>query len=404
VPGLTLFCMNNLHELGIQRAITWIVNGWDQAAHAPVALSLHRREGALESFLDPRVRVYELDRITPPFPGFSSLTRVIAYYQLLSTLRPSTVIAVNQYEALALCLVKRLLPHFTLVVSEHCHVSSNISGADAHTGAFGWYYRHFFRREYLKYADVIHTVSHDAADDLVQCHGIPAERIRVIHNPVDMELVHARAREDGGLTARKGQRRWLLAASRLSRQKRLDILISAWGQLARDPEFAPDWRLVICGDGPERAMLERLAQDLGVADTVDFVGFQTNPWQWMHHSDLLVSTSEWEGLPCSLIEAQAVGVPVAAADCPTGPREILLDGRAGFLFPPGDVNACAAAIRRAVADPEAARQKVRTARLHLERFALADIIRQYADLGQQSSPRPARPPIQPRSIGMNHPA
>jgi glycosyltransferase involved in cell wall biosynthesis len=98
-----------------------------------------------------------------------------------------------------------------------------------------------------------------------------------------------------------------------------------------------------------------LAHELGLgADEFALPGFRENALTYMAASAVFVLSSAWEGLPTVLIEALAAGTRVVATDCPSGPREILQDGRLGALVPVGDAAALAAAIRDALDRPEAA--------------------------------------------------
>jgi glycosyltransferase involved in cell wall biosynthesis len=98
--------------------------------------------------------------------------------------------------------------------------------------------------------------------------------------------------------------------------------------------------------------LQDLAVELGIDESVWFAGFQSNPYKFMAQSDVFVLTSIYEGIANVLAEALASGVPVVATDCPTGPTEVLLGGRAGLLVPVGDHAAIATAIQRHLDDPK----------------------------------------------------
>ena len=104
------------------------------------------------------------------------------------------------------------------------------------------------------------------------------------------------------------------------------------------------WRLGFIGEGSERASLEALARDLGLAERVFFPGYVDDPFAWLQRASLLVSSSVYEGLGNAIIEALACGTPVVSTDCPYGPREILAGGRFGTLVPTGDAAAMATAI------------------------------------------------------------
>jgi glycosyltransferase involved in cell wall biosynthesis len=124
----------------------------------------------------------------------------------------------------------------------------------------------------------------------------------------------------------------VLGIGRLVEQKDFGTLLRAFAILrAKRPA-----RLVLLGDGSEARRLQALAQRLGIADDVAMPGEVDNVADWMRRADLLVSSSLWEGLQATLIEALAVGCPVVATDCPGGARETLQDGRLGPLVPVRD--------------------------------------------------------------------
>ncbi len=376
-----------MSQIGAQRMIASLLNAWPDKSHA--ALALFSKTGGALALLGPNVTVYDLSEEAPllfknraalKLPGLA--LRAVSYARLIRRLKPKTVIGVNQMENLALCLVKRVYKDFQLVVSEHCHVSSNLKGADAHAGFFGWYYRKFFKSEYLKYADIVLSVSNEAADDLVINHGIPREKIRVIYVPVPVEQARRLSEETvDDVWLAKGNRT-AVTVCRLEGQKRLDILLRAWALVKRSSQdnSQTPFRLMICGTGSQRKMLEALSHELGVEDSVKFLGFQENQFKYVKRAAVFVSSSEWEGMPQALVEAQVLGVPIVSSDCPSGPKELLLDGKAGFLFQSGSVEACAEQLLYGLTHAEDCSQKARIGSENLARFDLGAIVGQYAAL------------------------
>jgi glycosyltransferase involved in cell wall biosynthesis len=140
----------------------------------------------------------------------------------------------------------------------------------------------------------------------------------------------------------------------------------------------------VVGEGRDRAALVALAASLGVTDAIRFHGHTSNPYALLKHVQAFALTSQFEGLPNALLEAVALGVPSVSTDCPTGPREILLDGRGGWLVPVGDVEALAVAIAEMLGDPEEARRRAAVAGAALARFHPEAIGRQYAAIILQS--------------------
>lgn len=139
----------------------------------------------------------------------------------------------------------------------------------------------------------------------------------------------------------------LVAAGRLAPWKGFADLIRAM-QIVHRTRPA---RLLILGDGPLRAELQALIDTLSLRDTVALAGFVENPLKYYAHAKVFVLSSRVEGMPNVLVEAMMCGCTPVSTDCPTGPRELLQDGRYGYLVPVGDPAALAAGIERALAHP-----------------------------------------------------
>ena len=136
----------------------------------------------------------------------------------------------------------------------------------------------------------------------------------------------------------------LASAGRLTAQKALDDALDAVARVA-------GVRLLVLGEGPERAALERQARELGVGDRVRFLGGGTRDdvLRLFRGADAVLLTSAWENLPHTLLEALAVGAPVVATAV-GGVPEIVRDGENGLLVPPRNVEALVASLERIVAD------------------------------------------------------
>jgi glycosyltransferase involved in cell wall biosynthesis len=203
-------------------------------------------------------------------------------------------------------------------------------------------------RLFYKYAFALVAVSAGAADDLAHLTGIRREHIRVIHNPVALpDPAALRAASPGHPWFAEGEPPVILAAGRLTAQKDYPTLLRAFASVrSRRPA-----RLVILGEGEERARLLELAAELGIRADVDLPGFTDHPYPLMARCRVFVLSSAWEGFGIVLAEALACGAQVVATDCPSGPAEILEGGKYGRLVPVGDVDALANAIEAALDQP-----------------------------------------------------
>jgi glycosyltransferase involved in cell wall biosynthesis len=215
--------------------------------------------------------------------------------------------------------------------------------ADEASGPFAASVARTLTRRCYRAADCVLVNAREMAGNLHDALDVPEDRLRVIHNPVDLEAVRAQAAEP---LPRAPERPFLVAVGRLERQKGHDLFLRAFAASA-----APaDHDLVIVGHGQREADLRALAARLGIGDRVRFEAFTDNPWAWVARARLFVFPSRWEGFPNALGEALACGTPALAADCRFGPRELIRHGESGWLVPPEDAEALAGGIDRLLGD------------------------------------------------------
>lgn len=163
--------------------------------------------------------------------------------------------------------------------------------------------------------------------------------------------------------------------AQLRPQKALDVLIKAFARLPRDLAAA---RLVIAGDGPSRAALERLAADLGVADRVQFLGTRTDLTTIFGGVDVAAMSSDFEGLPLFAFECMAHRTPLVATS--VGGLPDLIDARSGALVPRRDPDALADALAKLLRDPALRESIADAAEQRLGGYRMTAIAARFAEL------------------------
>jgi len=166
----------------------------------------------------------------------------------------------------------------------------------------------------------------------------------------------------------------------LHNQKGHRILLKALPLIL--PE-APRTRVLFCGEGGEAAYLRKITADMGLGDQVRFLGLVENAAQILPHIDILVLPSLWEGMPHVVLEAMAAGRPVVASKI-EGIDELVVDGKTGLLFSPGDPRSLAAALLKLITNRELARNMGDAAREHvMKSFQLKKTVQATVHLYQE---------------------
>jgi len=266
---------------------------------------------------------------------YASLPEVVRY---LRTERPRALLAVKDRANQVAILAGRFARTYTRIAVEiQTTISAALRGKSSLRKA-AWYLP---MRLLYPMADVVIAVSEGVARDLVEITGVPRQRIQVIRNPAVSGAMFRLAQEPVDHPWYRDRSTPIITGiGRLTRQKDFPTLIRAFAQVRSQVPC----RLVILGEGRDRAMLSELAHSLGVAADIALPGFVVNPYPFLRGASLFVLSSVWEGSPTVLTEAMALGVPVVATDCPSGPREILRGGEIAPVVPMGDPDALAAAM------------------------------------------------------------
>lgn len=321
----------SLQPGGAERAALNLAAGL-AARGIAVELLAGNARGAFRALVPPEVRVVDLraPRTVRALPRLAEYLRVRVPRVLVSALDHANVVAL---------LARQWARVPTRVVVT---VHNRLAGIRHRRWLARWAVPALLRVAY-PHAEGIVAVSAGVAGDLVRVARLPPERVRVIANPVvGPELYRLAAVPVDHPWLAPGGPPVIAFVGRFVPEKDLPTVVRAFARLRAERHA----RLVLVGDGPERPRVAALVRALGVERDVWFAGSQVNPYPYMARARVLVLASRSEGLGMVLIEALALGTPVVATDCPSGPAEILAGGRFGRLVPVGD----AAALARAVLD------------------------------------------------------
>lgn len=364
------FVLPSLNGGGAERAAVQVLNGLDPAAWDR-SMFLFERTGPYLADVDPGI---DVQSAASPGRGerWQSLRRFI------QERRPEIVMAFLSY-ATALTAARAAQTGARVVFNQQTPLTAFLSDADFEWRD-GWRRTVFTATSRLTYgaADLIVATSQGVASDLMSNFGVSPDAVRVVPNPVDLDLVRRRAAEPIVEAAIDQEAPVIVAAGRLADAKNYPLLIDSM-RVLRDSMPA---RLYILGQGDLEPALRQQIARLGLEDTVTLLGFQSNPWKFIARADVFALSSHYEGFGNVLIEAMALGVPVVAT-ASAGTRDIVNAGVDGLLVEPHTPEAMASAIRRVLASRDAREAMAHAASRAAERFAAPAVIAQYDTVLEQ---------------------
>jgi glycosyltransferase involved in cell wall biosynthesis len=363
-PKISFFAAS-LRGGGAERAVVDLANCLSDHDYL-VDLVLVTKEGPYLSDVSAEIRIIDLKhhRVT------AALVPLIKY---LKSDKPDLLIAtMSHVNIMALLACRLACVNTRVIVREVTDSSSNHIDKVKNGIGKGRLIANAINRLYPK-AEYIVAVSDGVAKSLIANYKLPVNKVRVIYDPVVTEELAVKAEE-------QVEHPWfqeksepiILSAGRLCKEKDYPTLLKAFSMLCRQKAI----RLVILGEGIERTALENLAVTLGIEDKVSFPGFVDNPFSYMKQADVFVVSSMVEGLSQVLIQAMAVGTTVVSTNCPSGPAEVLENGKYGSLVKVGNAEAMAEAIKLALnnpANPEVSNEAVK-------KFSATKICEEYKNL------------------------
>lgn len=343
----------------IRLAKSFIEKGYD------IELLLGRAQGEYLERIDKSLKIINFNKRR-------SIGMIYSLARYMWKENPDIVYTGGEQANIILMLAKILSPKTKVIISIRTNLTIEYKESE----------RKFKKKIYpllskylYKLADSIVTVSNGVAEDVNSLLGLPKNKMTVIYNPiVNDEIFELMEQKNNHPWLNDNQYKVIISVGRLVNQKNFSFLIKSFEKVKKE---LPNTKLIILGDGPEKDKLNQLIKELEIEKDVALEGFVQNPYSYMKESDLFVLSSKWEGFGNVIVEALATGIPVVSTKCPSGPDEILENGKFGSLVRVNDVDQMSTAILHELSTPSADEKK-RKARA--EKFSVESATIQYIKL------------------------
>jgi len=346
-----------IHDLGAggsQRVVSLLTRAWQRQG----------RRVCIITFADKSADFFQLEpgigRIVLGLP-LRAATRVLGFiYTLRRIARLRRTIRVLDAAIIAFLPVSSIL---TVLAAAGLKKRILISERnDPSRQTLPWPWEHLRRRLY-RYADFIIANSRGAIETLSAF--VPQRKLLHVPNPL---AIPAESRRYDFAA------RTILSVGRLTYQKAYDILLAAFAKIAVSH---PDWQLAIIGEGPLQRQLRQQAEQLGIAERVQWLGRVDDPFPYYRGAEIFVLASRFEGLPNALLEAMGCGLPVVVSDASSGLFEHVAPEVNGLVVPAEDVAALSSALDRLMRDRGLRARLGNSARTSLEECALEAVVQQW---------------------------
>jgi glycosyltransferase involved in cell wall biosynthesis len=350
-PVSILYLITELSTGGAQAALLRLLGRLDRDRFTPTVACLYNGDGAVAD----EIRALGIDVFDARMRHKADLSAMLRLYRHICRIRPAILHASLFHANLPGRVLGRLAGLPVVICSER-------------TMAMEPEWRYRVNRWTIGLVDCVIAVSANVRDFCVSHIGLPAEKLVVIYNGVQVPASSSSPREARAELGLPSDGLVIGAVTRLDPVKGGDFLIRALVQV--------DASLVIVGDGPERATLEALTGDLGLAGRVHWLGHRRDVPRLLPAFDLFVQPSLHEGLPNTVLEAMAAGLAVVATAV-GGTPEVVLDGVTGLLVPPGNPDALAGAMATLLRDCDLRHTMGRAGRERVaEHFTVERMVRQ----------------------------
>jgi glycosyltransferase involved in cell wall biosynthesis len=302
--------------------------------------------------------------------SFNKIRQCAAFLKAVFREKPHIIVSMLTHSNI-MAISAKLLFRKRVIIGEHNTLSEVTKTKEGRRML--WFPTTALVKIFYRFADKIIAVSEGVKTDLVEKFNILPGNVDVIHNPIDLKRISELCNNSIEHVFFREGVPVIVSVGRLVPQKGYDILLKAFSNVIKEM----DARLIILGEGPEKEVLLRLAQDLFIIEKVFFAGFQNNPYKFISKADVFVLSSRYEGLPMVLLEAMACDTPVVSTDCKSGPREIVQNNICGLLVHTDDMDALSTAILKLLRDKALRERFSISAKQRVKNFAIEKITSEY---------------------------
>lgn len=222
--------------------------------------------------------------------------------------------------------------------------------------------------------DKVVVISDEMKKEAIEMFPFLENKLVRIYNSFNFDEIYRLADEE---IEKELEGKYILAIGRLDEStKDFTSLIKAYNIIKNEI----DEKLYIIGDGNDKEKLESLVKELKLEENVKLLGFRKNPYPYIKNTTLFVHSSRSEGLPTVIIEAMILKKMIIATDCPTGPKEILDDGKNGILIEIGNVNKMAENIKKVLINKEIQKDYLINTEKKLKEFDAKLVMKEFENI------------------------
>ncbi len=354
-----IFLVSSMSSGGAERVASTLVNAWTNQGNQVVLMPTFSGRGECFYELSPDVRlIYLADLVSNQDRAIKNqINRLRALRKFIANEQPDVIISFLSNVNVA-AIITSLGFSIPLII---CERTDPFITRQPRLLQIACRFTYPFARMLM--------VQTQAVASKYTASGWSLNQLKVIPNPISEQL-----RNIQHITNITTSKR-ILSIGRLNKGKQFDVLIRVFAKLA---QHHTDWTLRIIGDGELKDTLQRQITALGLDEKIELFGRSTTIGEELAKADIFAMTSSYEGFPNVLLEAMTIGLPCVSFDCPSGPREISLDGTIALLIPLNDEENLELALNKLMLDENLRQTLGSLGRTSvIERFSLDKILGQW---------------------------